>query len=1667
MQQSQEPCSVSNNLTQQQIKPSWRRFTNPTDPESKLPVFRVFGVCEEFPQFNVTTLQDPRRPPDPRKIVKLAACDLPVPEFMLDDEYCAIPPRREVALVGLNDNIDEKFLLQLCKKITHTSATNLLTPSNDTEEASSLSTPFVSTSGITPLQIKILRHPTTGRHLGMALIDFFTCRDGKLFILRHHGRPMMGREVQCFFDPFVYKLGELYKLRVGEELELPERYRFIFNERTIQHIRSLLTLKYKDEAKSEAESEAKKATNLENGLSSKEKTSSNKKSNTKQREHRRSIKEDLKQTPIISSQDPPLLTVKSEVPEASTAVLTTTNNDAQNHSVERLDFTPINPSDSTSLNTTINSINSTLPTTTTPTKSLDSLKQLPSQLSSPCSTSLSFLPPIALVTPKKTADNKIVILEHEPQQQNIVNNSTGGNLNSSGGGDSLKQETSPISTSSPIPPQQQSLESRLAALLTRRSTTNLSSTKLSTSNEDIEASAAIEAEKDKSPSKPIESTTTFKSPSSDTANASSSSTSSSSTTQCTSRPQSQDSNKPNNDFNKIITDPSCSNFGSEPFDEEFCQNGFEKWKDAKSIWNRDGERWNQDGERWKERERNFSRDKDRNYRQQRRSQPTAYQQRQRYGNYHSNHHHNNNHQNRYQQRTFNNRYENSGRFDYSNQFYQNGNNHRFSGPRGPPQPLFVPRINGRFPMTPIRPPPINETDLAFASSQVYKNDQMAYPRRRTMERDKFSITLQYTINAMTSMLSLAVKQDIDRRVETEALKILDKIYEERLEEAKKRRQLADENENNQDSQNPLNIDQGDGQKRLALQTIRNGGNLLDQLFNFNNVGGNGEKGYNGSTLIFNLDQKTGLFGISHSARITALPRIRRKPKPPTPEPIPLKSINRKRSTTIRDDENEKVGPRRKHLRLNEEDKVKARARTTSICSDSISSTRSPSIASASSRSVSPSASSTTSDSSDEEDEVSQQASTIASDTDEEEEIKENKNDNILKKQNLAEVDGCEKLRVSEAMNEGSERLKTTKSTTLSLDLDLEVQPLLEEKDQPETMNKNINIIGTAECARFILYDRNMVVLEKDKNIKSKSIQSRRSSPHLVSIPSSIKKEVQDVYESPISATKSPDKKSSSPTKKKKKHFHLSGDYAEWPSTIAVSRLQMSSPLSTKNWPKRSFEEEQEAIFCFEKEGLALEEVAYLRMVVELLGDDFILENKIPENVLNNVFRHQHGLPLLKWVEPEDAVEIDPPMPIYWQSSKPPSNKIYFYNDIELDGIIPNPSGCARTEGNYVRKKDRQKMEQIKTGAPRHTLMRRATSSSTPQTNEPHLLKTTISTQDEIIARHMSQALKSERAIIRSIGNSLFSSSFSSNNSNNNSNKNNNNSQQDNTNLVDEATTSSSNLTTAINFASSLRGNQLKDITRGTPQNPQSNNQDVQKEEDKQSSSSLITKTNKKTNLSGGGSSNKNLNNLINLNIDNDLVGYPVNTKKRYLLTCSSNNNGGGTSSNDIILNNNDGGGGVFNNSKESRSCVGSKYRSKMIKFARSRIHGWGLFSLEPIAPDEMIVEYIGEKIRPEVANTRELAYERQGIGSSYLFRIDENVVIDATKKGNFARFINHSCQPNCYAKVLTVQGEKRIVIYSKRFIQKGEEITYDYKFPLEDEKIPCLCGASQCRGYLN
>ncbi|KAK8047568.1 SET domain-containing protein [Apiospora saccharicola] len=147
-----------------------------------------------------------------------------------------------------------------------------------------------------------------------------------------------------------------------------------------------------------------------------------------------------------------------------------------------------------------------------------------------------------------------------------------------------------------------------------------------------------------------------------------------------------------------------------------------------------------------------------------------------------------------------------------------------------------------------------------------------------------------------------------------------------------------------------------------------------------------------------------------------------------------------------------------------------------------------------------------------------------------------------------------------------------------------------------------------------------------------------------------------------------------------------------------------------------------------------------------------------------------------------------------------------------------------------------------------------------------------------------------------------------------------------------------------------------------------------------------------------------------------------------------------------------------------------KKRKKPVKFARSAIHNWGLYTMENINKDDMIIEYVGEEVRQQIAEIRENRYLKSGIGSSYLFRIDDNTVIDATKKGGIARFINHSCMPNCTAKIIKVEGSKRIVIYALRDIAQNEELTYDYKFEREIgslDRIPCLCGTAACKGFLN
>ena len=125
------------------------------------------------------------------------------------------------------------------------------------------------------------------------------------------------------------------------------------------------------------------------------------------------------------------------------------------------------------------------------------------------------------------------------------------------------------------------------------------------------------------------------------------------------------------------------------------------------------------------------------------------------------------------------------------------------------------------------------------------------------------------------------------------------------------------------------------------------------------------------------------------------------------------------------------------------------------------------------------------------------------------------------------------------------------------------------------------------------------------------------------------------------------------------------------------------------------------------------------------------------------------------------------------------------------------------------------------------------------------------------------------------------------------------------------------------------------------------------------------------------------------------------------------------------------------------------YRPK-IRRKRSKLHGWGVFLLEDINKNKRIVTYDGEKITAKESADREDRYLRRG--EIWCFRLSRRWVIDANVDGNVARFINHSCVPNCYSNI--IDGE--IWIIACRSVKKGEELTYNY-FTDGDKEIQCRC----------
>ena len=142
--------------------------------------------------------------------------------------------------------------------------------------------------------------------------------------------------------------------------------------------------------------------------------------------------------------------------------------------------------------------------------------------------------------------------------------------------------------------------------------------------------------------------------------------------------------------------------------------------------------------------------------------------------------------------------------------------------------------------------------------------------------------------------------------------------------------------------------------------------------------------------------------------------------------------------------------------------------------------------------------------------------------------------------------------------------------------------------------------------------------------------------------------------------------------------------------------------------------------------------------------------------------------------------------------------------------------------------------------------------------------------------------------------------------------------------------------------------------------------------------------------------------------------------------------------------------------------------SPLVEARNSGIHGTGVYAIQPIKKGTRVIEYLGDRISHGEADRR---YEIKGDddGHTFLFIASNRTVIDAGVGGNDARFINHSCNPNCE----TVIENSRVFIDAVRNIKSGEELGYDYQLTWESTDDPvelalygCRCGAKRCRGTM-
>lgn len=135
--------------------------------------------------------------------------------------------------------------------------------------------------------------------------------------------------------------------------------------------------------------------------------------------------------------------------------------------------------------------------------------------------------------------------------------------------------------------------------------------------------------------------------------------------------------------------------------------------------------------------------------------------------------------------------------------------------------------------------------------------------------------------------------------------------------------------------------------------------------------------------------------------------------------------------------------------------------------------------------------------------------------------------------------------------------------------------------------------------------------------------------------------------------------------------------------------------------------------------------------------------------------------------------------------------------------------------------------------------------------------------------------------------------------------------------------------------------------------------------------------------------------------------------------------------------------------------------------SHSIIHRWGLFATQSIKKGTRILQYTGEKITKKQSEIRaieqESAFSREGEGRVYIFELNKRYDLDGNTPDNIAKFINHSCDPNCEA----VLDRGKIWIEAVKNIQEGDELFFDYNYDMAHFlDHPCHCGSKHCIGYI-